>query len=534
MKNNSPVLLKTLFRATGNSNIIRYSTDTKRVKRARADIVGKTFLYLLLFAYAVLLSIGYGEAGLSGAIPTTTALTVSLISFFFTVIKTNGYLFNFKEYDMLMSMPISIGKIVADKFTYMYIQTLPIMVVTSVSMMVGYGIYVKPSVFVYLLWTVMSFVVPLIPMVVASAIGALFAGIGSGMKHKSLVQSVLIIVFVVLIICSRFIIEKVVRASQIDEVMTDIAGAVDGMGKYYPPAKWFTYSILEGSIGYALLLVAVSAAIFMLFVAVVSRSYREINSALSSGSAHAKYKMRSMKKRSAANAIAFKEFKRMTGSTACLTNIGLGAVFAVILGIAGLFVNADKLIAAIMQGAPITSAMIMPSIPLIVYFFIGMVPWTCCATSLEGKNYWILQSMPIKTIDVYKGKMLFNIYCFGPFMLFGIIGLCVSARAPIADVLLYLVCGLSLLLFSTCYGMRCGIKHVRLDWENEIEVIKQGSAITSYMFPNMLVTMVLVVLVAILGRKVNSRIVVAILTLIAAGLAGLSYRSVKKMAEKGL
>lgn len=533
MKNNN-VLLKTLLKATGNANILKYSTDAKRKKRARTGVIGKVILYACLLAYAISISIGYGQTGLTEAIPATTVLTIALVSFFFTLFKTNGYLFNFKEYDMLMAMPIPIRKIVADKFAYMYIKSLPIMALTSVSMLVGYGVYARPSVLVYVIWVALSLVIPLIPMVIASAIGALFARIGSGMKHKTLVQTALIVVFTVACICSRFVIEKIFRDGKVDEMMGSIADTMDKAMKYYPPAKWFTRSVVEGSIGFALLFVAVSVALFVLFTAVVSRSYREINSALASGSTHTKYKAQTMKTRSVANAIAFKEFKRLSGSTTCLSNIGMGVVFVTILGVAALFVNADKLISTIMQGVPITSAMLMPAIPAIIYFFIGMVPWTCCAPSLEGKNYWILQSMPVNAMDVYKGKMLFNIYFFGPFMAFGVIALSISARAPFLDAVLYLVCGLVLLIFSTCFGMRCGLKHIRLDWENEIEVVKQGAAVTAYLLPNMFITMGLVALVVVLSIAMSSRVVILILTLIAAVLAGLSYGSVKRIAKKGL
>ena len=58
------------------------------------------------------------------------------------------------------------------------------------------------------------------------------------------------------------------------------------------------------------------------------------------------------------------------------------------------------------MGAPITKEMVYPAIPLIVYFFIGMVATTAMTPSLEGKNYWIVQSLPIKK-DALSGKDAF-------------------------------------------------------------------------------------------------------------------------------
>lgn len=534
MKNNGMILLKTMLTATGSRNVLKYSEDARKRKRAKGEIAVKITLYTLLVAYAALMSIGYGVAGIAEAIPVTTVLTIVLISFFFTVLKTNGYLFNFKEYDMLMSMPIPIGKIVGVKFVYMYIKSLPIMVLTSVSMLVGFGIFIKPGITAYILWIILSFAVPLIPMVVASAIGALFAKIGSGMKHKTLAQTALVMVFVVFCFSIRFIIESVIRDGETTEMMTDIAGAMDSVARYYPPARWFSQSVMNGNILYTLLFLIVSVALFVIFIMIVSISYREINSALSSGSAHTAYKARKLKIRSKVRAVTFKEFRHMMGSTACLTNIGMGGLLVTILAVASFFVDADALIDKMFPGVPITVEMIAPAIPVVIYLFVGMVAWTCSSPSLEGKNYWVLQSMPISAMDVYKGKMLFNLCFFGPFMVLGTVALGIWAHAGIIDVAIYLLCGAALLIFSTCFGMRCGIKHRRLEWENEIEVIKQGSAVTSYLLPNMLVTIALLFAIVILSKLLNGRLVVLVLTLIAVILAALSYNSVQKAAAKGL
>lgn len=73
---------------------------------------------------------------------------------------------------------------------------------------------------------------------------------------------------------------------------------------------------------------------------------------------------------------------------------------------------------------------------------------------------------------------------------------------------------------------------MRLDWENEIEVIKQGSAVAIYMLPNMFVVMGLIVLVVFLGTRMDHALLTLILILITAILAGLSYMRVMSLARK--
>lgn len=536
MKNSRFVLLDILLKSTGTRNILKHSKDPKKRKQVGSGLAGRIVLYVILFAYCVLMSIGYGYAGLADAIPETAVLTIALLSFVLTLLKTNGYMFAFREYDMLMAMPVSVRTIVADKFLYMYVKSLPMMAITSLSMMVGYGIYAKPSAWVYVIWVILTLVVPMIPMVVATALGALFAGIGSGFRYKKAVQTVLLFAFILLCVCSRFIIEKIVRDGEAASYMGDIADTMNKASGYYLPAEWFTKAITESNILYALLLLALSVGIFELVVSVVARFYRRINSSLMSGSVHKDYKLKKLKGRSPVMAIAFKEFKRLTGSTTYITNAGFGEVLVLIIGIAAIFVDGDKLIATVLQGAPITKQMLAPDIPIIIYFMLGMVATTCCSPSLEGRNYWIVQSLPISRMDLYKGKMLFNLMLTMPFMVFATITLGISLGAGFWDIIMYLICGAVLLAFSTTFGMVCGLKYMRLDWENEIEVIKQGSAVSLYILPNLIVTMILLVAVVALGMVMSGIVVITILTVIVAVLAFAFYKNVINRAkeEEGL
>ena len=69
---------------------------------------------------------------------------------------------------------------------------------------------------------------------------------------------------------------------------------------------------------------------------------------------------------------------------------------------------------------------------------------------------------------------------------------------------------------------------MRLDWENEIEVVKQGAAVTLYLLPNMFVTMGVVVLVVVLGLHMNVNLLSLAVTGLALVLALLSYRRVMR------
>lgn len=532
MKSKSPVLLKALLLSTSLFNKYKYCKDKKKKGKIAGGCIAYFFLYAMLVFYAFATCVGYGRLGIIETVPGICALTISLLSFLFTFFKTNGYLFNFKEYDMLMALPFSPSTVAACKFSYMYIKSLPMYLVISLSVMAGYGMYAKPGFMTYPLWILLSLFVPVIPMLIAAFIGFLITKVSAGFKLKKLVQTILTFVFVIFCFSLRFMIEGIFRNDKVEDVLTAAAEGIDKACGIYLPAGWFTAAVTKSSLSDSLLLVGISLVLFELVFLIVGKNYRQINSALSSHDASGDYHMTSQKAGSVVNTVAFKEFRRMMGSTNYLVNVGMGVILAAIFGIVVLIFGFENVIQKVTQNAPLDGEMLIPAIPFIIYFFIGMMSTAACSPSLEGKNYWIVQSLPIDKKVLYRGKMLFNMYLTLPFSVFSTLCLCISAHVSPVGTVLALVLGIALCAFSTAWGCVCGIRFIKLEWENEIEVIKQGKATMIYMFPNMFINMGLIVLMVVLGKMLDHNLLTAGMILIVTLLAALSYLRAMSLAKK--
>ena len=526
MKNKDVILLKALLNSTSQRNIFRNCHDKKKRGKVIGNLIGFGVLHVMFIVYSAAATIGFGFLGVINEAPVLCAIIISALAFIITLFRTNGYLFAFKEYDMLMSLPFEVKSVVACKFLYMYFRFLPWYADISLPIMVVYGIFKKPAIAVYLLWLVLSLLLPIIPMLIASFFGFFITKISSGFKKKNIVQTILMFVLIIFAFSSQYIIDSFFDSENLEAALDNLSDKMQGMGNCYFPIKWFSGAILNLSIVDALALTAATVLLFELVIYIVGRSYRKINSALKSHAASKEYKMTSLKKTNVLHAIVFKEYKRLTGCPIYMINAGIGAIIAIILGILVLIFGFDKIVIIVLSGAPIPADILYPAIPLIVYFFIGMVATTAISPSLEGKNYWIVQSLPIEKKVIYQGKMLFNMYLCVPAMIVSVICLCISAHVPFISTILYLLLGVVLCAFSTAWGCVCGIKFMRLDWENEVEVVKQGAAVTLYLLPNMFVTMGLVVLVVFLGTIINADIILLILLAVISVLTLLSYRKV--------
>ena len=276
------ILFKTLLLSTSQWNVYKHTQDKKKKRRVVGNTIGLVILFIMLMALCISMSIGYGVLGMTKAIPVLCALMISLLAFVLTLFKTNGYLFQFKDFDMLMSLPFRESTVAGCKFLCMYVDTLPWFASISLAMLISYGIYAMPGIWVYPVWIILSIFIPIIPMLLASFIGFIIAKISSGFKKNNIVQVILIFAFIIFCFSLRFIIEDLIRDNKIQATLETASKITDEIAGYYYPAKWFSQAIVNGNIMSMILLVGITVVLFIVLFMIVGHSYMKVNSAMKS------------------------------------------------------------------------------------------------------------------------------------------------------------------------------------------------------------------------------------------------------------
>ena len=116
------------------------------------------------------------------------------------------------------------------------------------------------------------------------------------------------------------------------------------------------------------------------------------------------------------------------------------------------------------------------AIPYMLALVFCMMTLTASSVSIEGRNWWIVRTMPLSAKDILGAKILFNLIFVAPFYaLMEIILLFTVSAGPLERIWLIVVPGLAI-LYSVLLGMVCNLKFPKFNWENETEVVKQGAA----------------------------------------------------------
>ncbi|MCH3972985.1 MAG: hypothetical protein LKE53_09555 [Oscillospiraceae bacterium] len=527
------VLLLAQYRNQSALQALRYEKDPKKRHRTIGVYIALAIVALMLVGYSFLIAYGYGYLKMAYVIPGYSLAISAVIVLVFTFIKTNGFLFAFRDYDMLMAFPVSTQVVITSKFLYMYINNLIFSLCVMLPMCVGYAIFEKPGVLTYVIWLIGACFTPLLPMTIAAALGALIAAVGSRFRFKVFVQAVLILLLIAAAMSLSFVLNGSGSNAEFFQRIEDLGEMMEvQIHKLYPLSILFEQAVNENRFLSMLLFLGISVGLYFVFVVVVSIKYKAINTALMTSSGKSNYKVRKMQSHTILHAIVIKELKRFTSSIAYLMNVGMGMFMAVAVSIVCAFVGIDKALET--MGIGVMPQGFVAAIPFGVAMILTMTCTTCVSWSLEGKNVWIMKSLPIEESMIFKGKMAFNLLLLVPAALICDICFTVALKLDVVMFLMYLIVLFAAIAFSTTFGMWAGKKFPNFEWENEIEVIKQGVTSLLGIFVNMILELLLAVLVFFLSAKVEGKILMLVIAAALFAVSAKLYRNIVGANRKKL
>ena len=390
------------------------------------------------------------------------------IAIMFALFRANGGLFHFRDYPILAPLPIPMWKIGLIK-----------LIVLMINLYLTTFLMVSPIVFAYFsfgdigFWNILFlivgfFFIPMIPLAVCSFLSILVARITAMFRRSSLfnILFMLVLFFAVMYfsMSSVFSGEENPFLGQIDFIAA--------LGASYAPMGWFAKAVHRADFLSLVLLMVTGAAVLVAFAFVLGKTLKRTNTATMSTRISRKARANSFEQNAVFNALVVKEFRKFIGVPLYALNSGFGLVMMVILGVASLFVR-DQVTAFLTQAG---IAGLRPELMLLAFqgFCMATVYTSAISLSLEGKNFWVIKSMPIAPFTIVTAKTAFNI----------ILGLGAAAISTIlftiafgfsAGVMLLMVfVGASFSLLTSILGSLINLRFPKFDFLSDVEVVKRS------------------------------------------------------------
>ncbi|NCB92736.1 MAG: permease [Clostridia bacterium] len=525
-------LLRMQLLSRSGINAFRYEKDRKKKNRTLMVGIAVGIAIAVMIGYCFAIGYGLGYLGLAEVIPGYALTITGIVNLMFTFIKTNGFLFAYRDYDLLMALPYRTETIITVKFLYMYIYNLLFTLAVMIPMGISYAYWSHVSVSGCLMWAIGMIIAPLLPMTIAAAAGALIAAVGSRFHAKVFVQVILFVILILAVFGLSFGTKNMAMKDEAGLLLkiSDMGTVISAqLHKIYPLSSWFDTAINNNDILIFLLLPVVSVLWYGIFIWILGKYYKKINTALMTYHAESRYEMAGLKTNTIMGALIKKEAKRFFSSVIYLMNTGIGLIMALIAAIVCMVAGFDKILELL--EIPGMEAGFVYIVPFAVAMVVNMSCTTSVSWSLEGKNKWIVDSLPISRKVLFQSKMAFNMILVLPVSFVCSIIFMVNLRVTVIQGMLYLLIAVVTSSLSTVWGMWINIRFPNFSWENEVEVIKQGMSSMLGIFGSLVGYLVIGFVVYVLCAKIPGEVVLAVMVAFLGGASAVLYHLVMANAD---
>jgi len=185
--------------------------------------------------------------------------------------------------------------------------------------------------------------------------------------------------------------------------------------------------------------------------------------------------MTSLKVSSVLQALYKKEINFYFSSYIYVLNTAMGVVMMTIFTI-GIAVFGGEKVSQILD-LPMISQFLVPATTAILSLSICLTCTTASSISLEGNNLWILKSLPIKPIEVFKGKILMNLTIILPALFINTLILAISFKMTLLSYILFLVTTTLYAFLISMAGIIINLYLPKLEWKSHMVVVKQSASV---------------------------------------------------------
>lgn len=453
-----------------NINEVRYSRDKRKKRRATALLWTFAVLGVLLMFYAGALSYAYVALDMAEIIPTYLFTVVSLIIFLFTMLKSGEMVFNLKAYEKTIVLPVTVSALVTSRFLCVYLVNLLLGALVFVPGTAVYIWFVQPGALFYLRCVLGLVLTPLLPMAAATLLGALILSIASRMRRKNLVSLVLYLLLTLGILFASLSVSSTMGNLSDMQLAAYASTLLQALATIYPVSIWYTAG-LGGNLGAFAGFAALSVGVFAVYILLVQRVYTSVCTALTASASHQRYRLDALVQVTPLQALYRKELKRYFASAIYVMNTCIGGVLLALLGAAAVIAGPEQLQTFLGQSGILTQF-----IPLLLGFMCAISPTTSSAISMEGRQWWIVQSLPVSTRTVLNSKILVNLTVMLPCCVIAWILLLLALPMTALDALFVLLVPVCYTLFMSVVGLAVNLKMPIFNWESETTVVKQSGA----------------------------------------------------------
>lgn len=476
----------------------------------------------LFYSMADMMCAPLYRAGLSWLYFALMGLLTALLGLVGSVFIAYSALYQAKDNELLLSMPISPGAILFSRMAMVYLMSVLFEMIAWIPVTIQYFRAAGWSFIVLAANLIILVVLPFLALVLSCILGWVIALLSAHVRSNVAVTVILTLGF----IGAYYYFYR--KASEYLNMILLNSRAVSARIRVilYP-----FYHLGRGAAGDArslLIFTGMILAVFAVVYAVLAKSFLRMLTT-KRGAAKTVYRERTLRAAKPESALLRKEFMRLTGSSVYMLNCGMGAVL--------LLIGAG---AAVVKGRWLNEMfrLLYPGLGKAMPLFLcaavaavsSMNDLTAPSISLEGKNFWLVKSLPVSAGQVLKAKLKLQLLVSGiPTVICAAVLNVVTGQSVISCILAP-VCCLLFVIVCAAFGLLVNLKLPNFTWTNEMVAVKQSMSVAIAILTPWCVIAALGFLYYVVWDSVNAEIYLAVSAVLLGVLAAVLLWVLK---EKG-
>ena len=436
--------------------------------------------------------------------------SISLMTIIEGIYKVGPLMFNCKDDQLLLSLPIERRTVLFIRIFKFYIFELLFNSLFLAPVMIAY-IRWNPNIsWTYFLTSItMLLLSPIIPIVISCIIGTITSSISSRFKYKNIVQIIISMMVLLSVLYISYNIESIYNY-----VIKHATSLNDLITKIYYPAGAYANMVTNFKTTDFILFIVINILLFTVTIFILSIFYFKINSRLKNVSTKkVKISKLTIRSNSVSHSLIKKELNTFFKTPVFIVNAGFALVLFIIASIAipikyNSFIN---FISSPNSGFGISKELIINNRSIIVLVLIVaagfMTSITNSLISLEGKNINILKSLPIQTKKILMSKIYACLVITTPVLLIGDLILLIRLKISVIESLLLLALSIIIPLVSHFIGLIINLKYPKLDFDNSAEVVKQSTSSFVSVMLGMGIMITYVIIITKIAGKISSSLI---------------------------
>lgn len=470
-------------------------------------------------------------------IPISLAMgTAMFLCFIGSVFTAQQQIYESKDNQMLISMPIKPGQILLSRIFAIAIFNMIYALPFFTGSAIGYCIYsvsIGPIQLIPLLILLISYVSMIVFITMLTSLLAWGVSIiMSKITNKTLISTVLYMVFFAIYFYAVFNLDNLGEA-----IEKNADKLSSGIMTFARPIYYMGASVVEQNILFvAAFLVSLLIPAFLMYIVIKKSFFKILLHENKSKNKMLKHSDKDFNSHSAFIALLQKEIARFLRTPMYFLSYGT-SIFFVAMMLAYLFIKKDKFedVVELLSIYGVSSTKALPAIfSMLLYQFVSSgAVLTSASINMEGKNIWIIKSLPIKTIDIMLAKGLVPVIILLPIFEVESLLLIFLFKISGSAMILLLLMPIFTMIFFSMFGLYINLNHFKLDWLSENEAFKRAGGPTIASFSSMGSTVLFVILYLLIFSNIMGFFGFMWLILAALVLGSMvMYAMLKNNAEK--